>query len=83
MKKFHVDVEFVKRLLFSMLIMSAIILLIDLYVPIKIWLSGDKIKFGEVMAYIRYLPYFPFILLISIAIGFYPIKSKQENSNKL
>ena len=78
MKKFKVDIEFVKRLVFSMLAMSAILILIELYVPIKRMFLGDKLLVKEILNYIQYLHYFPYILVVGIAIGFFADSSENQ-----
>lgn len=79
-KKFKVDIEFVKRLVFSMLAMSIILIIIQLYVPIKRMYNGDKLMLSDILNYIQYLHYFPYILAVGIAIGFFADSS--ENKTK-
>jgi hypothetical protein len=78
MKKFKVDIEFVKRLVFSMLAMSAILILIELYVPIKRMFLGNKLMLSEILNDIQYLHYFPYILAVGIAIGFFADSSENQ-----
>ncbi len=82
-KRSKVDVEFVKRLVFSMLTMSVLLIIMELYVPIKRIFFGDKMTFSEVLSYIRYLHYFPYILVFGITIGFFAESPENKDPKKM
>ena len=70
MKISKINIETIKRIFITMLIMSVVIFLIELYVPIKRLIMGDNISFNEILAYIKYEKYFPYILLAGMIVGF-------------
>ncbi len=82
MKRIKFDVELVKRVLYSMLFISAFTTLLDLYVPIKMMISGDKMLFNEILSHIQYRHHFPFILLASIIVGLFSGQQMEGNSKK-
>lgn len=82
MKKINIDIEFAKRVLFSILFISAFVIALDLYVPVKMMISGDKLLVSEILSHINYRHNFPFILIGSIIIGLFSGEPNEENRKK-
>jgi hypothetical protein len=82
MKISNVNRESIKRAIYMMLTISATLVLIDLYVPIKMWISGDRLSIVEVLHYVKYMRYFPFILAIGVVYSFTSGHNKKEDLNK-
>jgi cytochrome c biogenesis factor len=82
MKISKVNKEAIKQAIYIMLTISATIILLDLYVPIKMWISGDRLSIGEIFYYVKYIRYFPFILAIGVVYSFTSGHNKKEDLNK-
>lgn len=77
MKKFRIDSEHLIRVLILVLVMTSTITVLELYVPLKRMIAGDKMMPGEVWNYINLGRSLPYILLCSIVFGLY--SGKQDN----
>jgi hypothetical protein len=82
MKFTNVNKESIKRAIYMILTISATLVLIDLYVPIKILISGDSLSVGEILHYVKYMRYFPFILAIGVVYIFTSGHNKKGDMNK-
>jgi hypothetical protein len=71
MKKIKIDKEHFKRVLILALVMSATFIVLELYVPGKRLLVGDKLLFSEIWKSIDFGHYLPYILICSLAFGLY------------
>jgi hypothetical protein len=77
---FRLNVEYFKRVLMLILIMSLFFVLFGLYVPIKRLILGDNVLLSDVLNSINYVHYVPFILIGSIIYGFFSGDSKNEKA---
>lgn len=82
MKQNKIDLEYLKRMLLVVLTMSVIFILLDLYVPFKRFLFGDRVLFSEILSSIKYRHHFPYILIAGIVIGYIWTRSNNQNANK-
>ncbi len=82
MKITNVNKESIKRAIIMMLTISATLVLIDLYVPIKMWISGDRLSIGEIIHYVKYMRYFPFILAFGVVYSITSDDNKKEDLEK-
>lgn len=83
MKISNVNKESVIRALYMMLTISLTLILIDLYVPIKMWISGDTLSIDEILQYVKFKHYFPMVLAIGVVYSITSRKKiKKENLNK-
>lgn len=80
MKKFKIDSEHLVRVLILVIVMSSILAVLELYVPLKRWIAGDKMMPGEVWSYINLGRSLPYILLCSIVFGLYSGKPGKEKA---
>lgn len=80
--KIKIDKEFPKRVLYCTLLISVITILLDLYVPIKMMIIGNKLRPDEILSHIGYLHHFPFILFGSLIIGAFSGERIEESRKK-
>lgn len=81
MKKFRIDSEHLIRVLILVLVMTSTITVLELYVPLKRMIAGDKMMPGEVWNYINLGRSLPYILLCSIVFGLYSGKQDNEKAD--
>ncbi len=62
--------DFILRLILTMLLMSACFIIIDLYVPLKHFLFGERLMLSEILSYIKMQQHLPIIIAVSIALSF-------------
>jgi hypothetical protein len=82
MKMSKINIETIKRILITMIVMTVVIFLYELYVPIKRLIMGDDISLNEILSYIKYKQYFPYIFLAGMVIGLLWYKSDRQNEDK-
>ncbi len=62
------NLEFIKGLIITILIMTCCFSLLDLYVPLKKILFGDGLTFNEIIEFIKLKEHLPIIIAVSVAI---------------
>ena len=80
MQRIKIDKDLVIRFLIIILLVIIIDCIIDLYVPLKRFILGDRMTFYEVISYITFLRHLPAVLLISILTGFYVAITDKKKS---
>jgi hypothetical protein len=62
--------------IFTIFLMSVCLVIIDMYVPLKRFISGDSLSFSEILAYINVKQHIPIIIAITVALSFERTRKK-------
>ena len=79
MKISKVNNEIIKRILITMLMMTAVIFILELYVPIKRMILGESLTFTDILASLTFKLYFPYIVLAGFIVGFVGYKKNRHD----
>ena len=70
--------DFIIKFILTMLIMLSCLILIDLYIPLKRFIVGDRLMLGEVLSYIKIGHHLPITIAVSVALS-YERESKKKS----
>lgn len=77
------NIEFIKGLLMTILIIAVCFALFDLYAPLKLMVLGEHLNFSEIIEYIKIKEQLPIIIGAAVALEYtrYGKNNKVANKN--
>ncbi len=68
--------DFLLHAIFTVFLMTVCLLIIDMYVPLKRFISGDRLSFSEILTYVKIQQHIPIIIAITAALSFERTRKK-------